>query len=70
MADIQRGKGSILVSYLCPEGMNATEQIDLQHEMTQLIKNILSEKHLNMRYVIADDELIKKEVKEAFEKKL
>lgn len=70
MANIQRGKGSILVSYLCPEEMSATEQVQLQYEMTQLIKNVLSEKYPNMRYVIADDELIKKEVKEVFEKKL
>lgn len=37
MADIQRGKGSILVSYLCPEGISTTEQIDLQYK-----------KHLNV----------------------
>ncbi len=70
MSDNTSNRGSLLLSFLYPEGINEIEKVDFQYELKQLIADTVSKKYPNMRYVLADEELIKKEVRETFEKKL
>ena len=54
------GKANLLISYLFPENTNIVEQIDLENILKKEISEVLH-KH-NLKFVIADDELISKKL--------
>lgn len=63
-------KGSLLLSFLYPEDMNEIEKVEFALDLRNIVAKAISQKYPMMRYLLADEEYIKKEVRESLEKKL